>query len=220
MEHYHRLEKLEPILKKLAAVEPVRIVALGDSNTDNTAFTAGAKQWLELTHTKLKQHYKNLKVLALNAGVSGDSVQEALVRFETDVALLHPHLTFVCLGSNDGNRLTDEAFLKGMNEILDRLKALSSLPVLISPIPIWERSKGYNRIWPDDEKLRAKQLVLRDIAENRKEVFIDMYQLWHGLAAKGKLDLHDHMTDEVHMNALGHQLFHRLLLPAFGISES
>ena len=75
---YRRLDRLAALNARLAAGEPTMLVALGDSNTCNTKFSAGAKQWPELLHERLKDHHRHQRVLLLNSGVSGDCVERVL----------------------------------------------------------------------------------------------------------------------------------------------
>ncbi|MDX2110812.1 MAG: SGNH/GDSL hydrolase family protein [Verrucomicrobiota bacterium] len=209
------MKSLEQFIEALKNKQSLLLLALGDSNTDNTGFTGGAKQWPELLHTRLKQHYQTLRLLCLNAGISGDTVQKILARFETDVARFKPDCCILCIGSNDANQLTDEAFRIGLQEIISRLQAMDTLVILRTPTPIWERGKGYNRIWPDDLRLQAKVNIIRETAASANLPLVDTYKHWQDAAAAGTLDPHTLFTDEVHTNAAGHRLVYEELLPLF-----
>lgn len=87
------MSTLAPFLDRLCANQSCVLIALGDSNTDNTRFAGAGKQRPELLHTELKQHYRTQRLLLVNAGVSGDTVLNALDRFDTDVAAFGPTLT-------------------------------------------------------------------------------------------------------------------------------
>lgn len=180
-------------------------MALGDSNTNNTHFTDGGKQWPELLHADLKEAYGTQKLLLLNAGVSGDTVRDALARFETDVARFRPDFVILCLGSNDANKLSDEEFAAGYNLLVDKLLALGCALLLKTPTPVWERSNGLNRIWPEDAKLQRRVEQTRQIARERGLPLLDTYALWQADEAAGTLNLADLMKDEVHTNAKGHR---------------
>lgn len=192
-------------LKRLAAKDHLLLLALGDSNTNNTHFTAGGKQWPELLHADLKEAHGTQKLLLVNAGVSGDTVRDALARFETDVARFRPDCVVLCLGSNDANKLTDEDFIAGYNLLVDKLLALGCALLIKTPTPIWERSNGLNRIWPEDTNLQKRVAQVRQMAQARGLPLIDTYALWHEDEKAGKLNLAELMKDEVHTNALGHR---------------
>lgn len=189
---------------------------LGDSNTCNTGFTHGGKQWPELLHAALKEAAGTQTLMLANAGVSGDTVLEAQDRLDHDVGRIRPDLTFVCFGSNDAKRLDDRQFTAGLGSIIDRLLALGGSIVLMTPIPVWERTPS--RIWPDDEALRAKIGCIRAIAQNRSLPLVDLYALWHEAEVEGDLCIASVMSDAVHANAIGHRLICHQLLPAFGLA--
>ncbi len=218
MDFYKNTDKLAPFLDRLKAKEHVLLCALGDSNTCNTNFTAGAKQWPELLHSKLRDVYSTQTVLLVNSGVSGNAVNNVLDRFETDVARFRPDCTALCLGSNDANRLSDEAFETGMNECIDRILALDSLLLLRTPTPIMEYEPKPEHLWKDDVKLQSKIGIIRKIAEERECPFVDIYGLWHSLEAEGRLDILPLMHDAVHTNGAGHALVFEHIMQVFDIT--
>ena len=184
MEFYRNTEKLNPFIGRLKHKEPLLLCALGDSNTCNTNFTNGAKQWPELLHSKLKDMYQTQTLLLVNSGVSGDAVTQALSRFETDVSRFQPDCTILCLGSNDAGRLTDEEFKSGMDECIARILALGSLLLLRTPTPVMEYEPKPEHLWKDDVNLQSKIEIIRNIAEERVCPFVDIYGLWHSLEAE------------------------------------
>ena len=215
-DHCYRTESLGAFLADLREGKRRVMICLGDSNTCNSNFTQGAKQWPELLHSALKDAAGSQGLVLVNAGVSGDSVVEALARFEHDVGRFRPDLCVLCMGSNDANRLTDAQFTEGLNELLDRLAGLGAGVLLRTPTPIMERTPL--RIWPGDDKLRAKVAIIRAVAEARHLPFVDTYALWSEAGQRGDLLIGPVMTDEVHTNNLGHRLVFRQLLPAFGLA--
>lgn len=218
-ETYRRLERLQVLNDRLAAAEPCLIVALGDSNTCNTRFTAGAKQWPELLHERLKDHHGHQRVLLLNSGVSGDCVERVLARFETDLARFRPEGCVLCLGTNDANRLGPERFRAGMDQLLERLAALGTTVLLRTPAPILEFLDGApDRLWPEDTALQAVCAVVRELADERELALVDTYALWKQAEAAGTIVPGGLFTDAVHTNAAGHRLVCAGLLPAFGIA--
>lgn len=212
-----RQELLEPFIGKLQRKESTLLLALGDSNTDNTNFTRGGKQWPELLHAELKNHYETQGLLFLNSALSGNTVLDALKRFDTDVRAYKPSLTLFCLGSND-RRLTPDVFEKGYHECLDRLEELGSTVLIFTPAPIMEHKPEPPHIWRDDQTLSRNVEIIRKIASTRKVVFIDFYKKIRDMEDEEKLDIQTIMADEVHLNALGHQLLFRIFAPVFGLA--
>lgn len=215
MSFVHRCENLQGFLDRVRAKAPTLLLALGDSNTNNTGFTAGAKQWPELLHSRIKDACASQTLLLVNAGVSGDAVTEAEARYATDVYRFRPELVILCLGSNDANRLSDDAFRDGMSHLLDRLDRDGAKVLLRTPTPVWERQPS--RIWPGDAGLRAKVAIIRRLAEERTLPFVDTYAWWRDLEVRGALVMERLMTDEVHTNAAGHALVAEQLAAAFGV---
>ncbi len=208
-------ERLNPFLDKLKSKQPSLLLALGDSNMDNTHFTGGGKQWPELLHTELKHHYGTNRVLLLNAAISGNTVLDALHRFETDVLAHRPTLTIFCLGSNDADHLTDEDFQKGYLECLDRLASIGSAILAFTPPPIMERKPEPAHIWRHDTKRRRKVEMIRELVRGRDLTFVDLCQIMIDLEDSGELKIGEIMDDEVHLNARGHQLVYRIFAPVF-----
>jgi len=215
MTYFHRCETLPHFVAALKRGERKWLCALGDSNTANTNFTNGGKQWAEHVHSALKDKAGTQTLMLANAGVSGDSVTEALARFDHDVARVRPDVTILCLGSNDANRLDDATFTTGLNALIDRLLDLHCTVILRTPTPVWEKSPS--RIWPGADKLQAKCAIIRHLAATREIPFIDTYTQWTDAEKRGELIMADLMTDEVHTNAAGHQLVARQVLAAFGV---
>ena len=215
MRWIHDCTAIPSLVTRVRSGQPTLLLALGDSNTCNTDFTAGAKQWPELLHARLKVAAGSQTLLLVNAGVSGDTVHEVQARFESDVARFRPEMVILALGTNDANRLTDDEFRSGMREVIDRLQALGSQILLRTVPPIWERQPS--RIWPDDAALQAKIAITRSLAAERALPFVDIYGWWRELEQTGDLVIESLMTDEIHTNAAGHALISQQLGQAFGM---
>jgi len=217
--HIERAETLAPFCERLQRKDHALLLALGDSNTCNTAFTHGAKQWPELLHSELRDRFGTQSVLLVNSGVSGDDCRNVLARLETDALRFRPQLTVLCLGAND-RRLTVEQFRSGMDGIIDRLEAAGSLVLLRTPTPIVEVEPPPKHLWTNDADLRERVAIIREIARLRALAFVDTYAQWWDFEAAGWLPVQSLMRDQVHSAALGHQLVCRGLLPAFGAPAS
>jgi len=212
-------ELLEPFLGMLQRKESALLLALGDSNTDNTNFTRGGKQWAELLHTELKNHYATQRLFLFNSALSGNTVLDALNRFDTDVAAFKPSLTLFCLGSND-RKLTPDVFEKGFHDCIDRLESAGSSVLVFTPAPIMERKPEPPHIWRDDKELGRNVEIIRKIVATRTVTFIDLYQKIRDMEESGELEIFPLMADEVHLNDAGHQLVFRLFAPVFGLPPS
>ncbi len=104
---------------------------VGDSITHQCLYT----QYLEdFFYTRFPER----RIRFHNAGVGGDSAADVLARFEDEVAPLKPKYVTVLLGMNDG-RYEDfkpeifAAYAAGVQQTLDRIKAIGATPILLSP---------------------------------------------------------------------------------------
>ena len=109
--HADPLERLPRMRAKLAAGEPVTIVALGDSITTyfgnhsrdrgyypvplEAAYYGVFAGYLRLAHPQAK-------IRLVNKGIGGEAADRGLERVERDVLSQKPDLVFVMYGANDG----------------------------------------------------------------------------------------------------------------------
>ena len=214
---YRRCHLIASFIADLRAGRRRLLLALGDSNTCNTGFTAGAKQWPELLHSALKDACGTQSLLLVNAGVSGDTVHDVLARFDHDVARFRPDLVVFHIGTNDAGRLGDDEFRAGVREVLDRLAALGALVLVRTAAPMMERQPL--RIYPHDTAGAAKRALLLAEADARGLPVVDIDQLWREAEARGELRIGELMADEVHTNAAGHRLVFEQLLQAFPLAQ-
>jgi len=107
------------------------IVFLGDSITGQCLFT----QYVE---TYFYTRYPSIRLKFHNAGVSGDTVANALARFDRDVALYRPKYVMVLLGMNDGaakgfdEKLFD-VYRNDIKSLVKKVRDIKATPILIAP---------------------------------------------------------------------------------------
>ncbi|HIE43930.1 MAG TPA: arylesterase [Candidatus Omnitrophica bacterium] len=113
------------------------IVCFGDSLTEGSGAGIGED------YPTVLSNLLNEKIV--NAGRSGDTTEDALMRLDSDVLSRNPRLTIVLLGGNDfltGKRIEDT--YRNIEEIVKKIKESGSAVLLISPIGRYD--KGYQRI--------------------------------------------------------------------------
>ena len=127
----------KPALKPAAAPKGLglkdgdRFIFIGDSITHQCLYTQYVEDYFFT-------RYPDLNIKFRNAGVSGDKAQDALDRFDDDIASFKPTIATVLLGMNDASyRDFDPAIFKtyadGMTALLDRLDAIHCKVILMSP---------------------------------------------------------------------------------------
>jgi lysophospholipase L1-like esterase len=214
-----RCHELKGFLEDVRKKSPKLMLSFGDSNTCNAHYAEGSKAWGELLHSEMRDQLQSQSLLYLNSSISGDCVKKGLARWETDVHRFQPDLAFFCMGSNDAKRLSPELFRELTNEVLDRFKAMGTLVVMRTPIPVMEYDPKPEHFWDGDRQLKGLCSVIRDIADERELPFVDVYRRWWALESEGKIEVGHMYTDAVHANAKGHQIVCQTMLKAFGLSS-
>lgn len=213
--HAWHLDRLEPFLRKLRGKSPALVVTLGDSNTCNAHYTAGAKQWPELLHAALKERFGYQDLLLVNAGICGDTILDGARRLERDVLRFRPDLTVVCFATNDAGRVDPATFRQELERVCRRLQTAGGAVLLRTTLPILERRPEPAHIWKADHDLQARLEQVRAVAREQGLAFFDTYAAWCEHEAAGRLDVGLLMADEVHSNAAGHRVVAEQLLQLF-----
>ena len=158
----------------LAAVEPVLQlkdhdvwVMAGDSITAQRLHTNYIEAYYRTRNPKLNLHFRN-------SGIGGNRTGNVLQRFDYDVADWKPTIVSVELGMNDVNGPV-EAYIKGMKELVAKIRAIPAQPVLISSSPVDDGSLMGDWRSPRCEKLHHFTEALKTLAAEEKVVFIDQY---------------------------------------------
>jgi lysophospholipase L1-like esterase len=107
------------------------VVFLGDSITHQCLYTQYVEDFFYTRFAGKRLHFHN-------AGIGGDRAQDAVNRFDEDVAAFKPKLVTVLLGMNDGSYTRYEqpifdTYQRGMNTVLDRIAAIGALAVPMTP---------------------------------------------------------------------------------------
>ena len=218
---------LERFLAKLDAGEQVTMVALGDSNTEQTFHTRGALNFFGLLQCGLLDKYGANKVIAINAGCCGEGAPGGLARLDRDVLRFAPDLVIICYWDTDMNAL---------RQIVQRLQATGKTDVLLRTpqpvvVPNMPAVPGVNpplvanTEWPGDGKdLNARNTVA--LAQELGVPVVDHYSAWlaadtahEGPPVSNPNKLWMLMSDATHPGPLGHLFFYRQLAPFFGLPE-
>ena len=218
--YVYRSAGLKRFLEMLSHKEPCLLSVLGDSNTCNTNFTQGGKQWIEHLHSELRNHYSTQRVLICNAGLSGHTILDGLQRFHTDIERFRPDCCIIAMGSNDAKRVSDDDFRDGLHRCIDRLEVIGCIPVMRTSTPVLEYEPKPGHIWDGDDQLREKNAINLAVAKERGIPCVDVYRYWTDLEQAGTLNMESLMHDAVHSNAKGHELVFRSIAPLFGIEPT
>ena len=168
---------------KLALKDNDVWVMAGDSITAQRLHTNYIEAFFRTRHPELHLHFRN-------SGISGNTVAAVLSRFDDDVAVFKPTIVSVELGMNDANGgKPPDAYIKGMKELIARIRALPAQPVLISSSPVDDGSLPGDWKGARCQNIDAYTNALKKLAEEENVVVVDQYhpllELWGQNRRKG-----------------------------------
>ncbi len=100
---------LPHVAKKLAAGEPVLIIAFGSSSTAGFGSTAPEFNYPNRLAAQLRRHYPTADITVLNRGKGGEDALEMMRRLQTEVIDMKPDLVIWQVGTNAVLRNLDVA---------------------------------------------------------------------------------------------------------------
>ncbi len=91
---------LRHMARRIAAGEPLTIVAVGSSSTAGAGASSPAASYPSRLAVELKQRFPALDITVLNRGVNGEETAQMMARFESGVLSAHPDLVLWQVGTN------------------------------------------------------------------------------------------------------------------------
>jgi acyl-CoA thioesterase I len=120
------------VAERIAAAEPVKIVAIGSSSTSGAGASSTATTYPSRLEVELRARFPRLPFTVLNRGIQGEEVPQMLARFAGAVAAEQPDLVIWQVGTNAVLRGHDMGkTVEGIREGLARLKALGADAILM-----------------------------------------------------------------------------------------
>jgi lysophospholipase L1-like esterase len=167
----------EPVLK--LKDNDVWVMA-GDSITAQRLHTNYIEAFYRTKHPQWHLHFRN-------SGIGGNRVGSILARFDYDVAAWKPTIVSIELGMNDANGTVD-VYIKGMKELIAKIRAIPAQPVLISSSPVNDGSMMND--WKSDRctKLHSFTEALQKLAAEENVVFVDQYHALLDVWGKNRRD--------------------------------
>jgi len=86
--------------RRIAAGEPLTIVAVGSSSTAGAGASSPAASYPSRLAVELKQRFPALDINVLNRGLNGEETAQMMKRFESGVLAAHPDLVLWQVGTN------------------------------------------------------------------------------------------------------------------------
>jgi lysophospholipase L1-like esterase len=141
----------------------------------------------------------------LNAGVSGDSTVETLVRIKNELFAGDPEIAFLCIGTNDfARQRTDEYILKNISKIID--KVISYSPhIKIIPVSIFPTRDNLPR---PNERINKFNDLLEALAIEKGLLFFNINRYFKD--GKGQLK-QEYTEDGLHLTIKAYELWSKLI---------
>lgn len=142
-------------------------VMAGDSITAQRLHTNYIEAFYRTKHPQWHLHFRN-------SGIGGNTTGSVLARFDYDVAAWKPTIVSIELGMNDVNG-SEENYIKGMKQLIAKIRAIPAQPVLISSSPVDDGSVMND--WKGDrcKKIHPFTEALKKLAAEENIVFVDQY---------------------------------------------
>jgi lysophospholipase L1-like esterase len=197
---------LPHVASKLAAAEPVVIVAFGSSSTVGYGTTSPEYTYPNRLAEQLHRHYPGADITVVNRGQGGEDAPEMMARLQTAVLDLKPDLVIWQVGTNAVLRNLDPAeTAKLVEQGIARIQAVGADLVLVDPQyspKVNEHAESTSQM----VKLLGKVAQLRHVGVfPRFEVMRD----WHERQA---IPIENFViSDGLHMTDWGYACFAQLL---------
>ena len=162
------------------------VVAFGDSLTRGYGTVSPDKNFV----TYLSEY---TKINIINAGVTGNTTSDALIRLKSNVLDYHPDIVILLFGGNDYfDGYSEEVILANMRAIIKAIRKEGAKIILLG---------GNDKFAPAYEKVCEKLVAEYDIEGYVPNVL-------RGVSLRRDL-----LFDEVHPNGKGHKVIADMILP-------
>lgn len=197
------MTRFPDVLERLRQGELQRILAFGSSNTDR--FGPGM-HWFDCLDLAIRQATGRRGHRCINAGISGNTTEDLLNRFEVDAAFYQPHAVFITIGGNDANpnrSITAAAYRQNLLELHRRFTAMNCAVIFqtyYAPNP----HAGIAPVYL--QQFHAYMQVLRDVAAETQAELVDQLARWEPFRQQYGGEYILLMRDALHVNHLGNMV--------------
>jgi acyl-CoA thioesterase I len=194
--------------RRIAAEEPLTIVALGSSSTAGAGASGPTASYPSRLEAELRAHFPDSAVTVVNSGVNGEEAGDMLARFERSVAAYRPDVVVWQLGTN--GLLRDRQLEPHRQLIRDgiaRIKALGADVVIMDP-----QFTPKVIVKPDADKMVS---LIADVAMKRGAVVFPRFAIMRAWHEKQGIPFEDFSApDQLHMNDWGYRCIGKVLATA------
>ena len=193
--------------ERLAAREPIKIVAIGSSSTAGAGASSPAASYPSRLAVELRKLYPDVPITVLNRGINGEDAAEMIARFKHDVIDERPDLVIWQLGTNAALRdLPLEEVAKFTEQGIREVKTAGADILLVDP-------QFAPQVIAKPEAEKMVRLIARTATNTKVNVFRRFAIMRHWRERDGMFDAFT-SPDGLHMNDWGYGCWARLLCTA------
>jgi lysophospholipase L1-like esterase len=201
-----KMGSLPRVAGKLAAGEPVVIIAFGSSSTAGYGATSPEFNYPNRLAAQLHRQYPTADITVINRGQGGEDAPEMMKRLQTSVIDMHPDLVIWQVGTNAVLRNLDPAeTIKLVEDGVARIQAAGADLVLIDP--------QYSPRVNERAESAGKMInLLGKVAELRKVGIFPRFEVMRDWHEKQAIPIDNFViADGLHMSDWGYACFAQLL---------
>ena len=201
-----KLGSLPHVASKLAAGEPVVIIAFGSSSTQGHGSTSPDFTYPNRLAAQLRRQYPGADITVVNAGKGGEDASEMMKRLQTAVIDRHPDMVIWQVGTNAVLRNVDPAeTAKLVEDGISRIQAANADVVLVDP----QYSPAVNARAESASKMIT---LLGKVAELRHVGVFPRFEVMRDWHEKQAIPIDNFViADGLHMSDWGYACFAQLL---------
>jgi lysophospholipase L1-like esterase len=207
---------LDRIKELFAREDPVLWLFTGDSITHGALHTHGWRSYPEHFAERVRWELGRVRDIAINTGISGDSIPGLLGDLDHRVLRFDPTVVSIMMGMNDSTKGPDnrEPFREKYRELIGRIRDSSEALILLhTPNPI-------TAVETRRQDLPVYAQIIREVAQECKTALVDQDKMWQEYLTDRKTDLNYLLNDgTIHPNGPGHTLFAHNLFKALDIFD-
>jgi lysophospholipase L1-like esterase len=197
---------LPHVAAKLAAGQPVTIIAFGSSSTAGFGSSAPEFTYPNRLATQLRRQYPTADITVINRGQGGEDAPEMMKRLQIEVIDMHPDMVIWQVGTNAVLRNLDPAETARMVEDgVARIQAAGADLVLVDP----QYSPAVNAKAENAGKMVK---LLNRVAELRHVGIFPRFEVMRDWHENQSIPIETFViSDGLHMNDWGYACFAQLL---------
>jgi lysophospholipase L1-like esterase len=197
---------LPHVAKKLAAGQPVVIIAFGSSSTQGYGSSAPEFTYPNRLAAQLRRQYPGVDITVINSGRGGEDAPEMMKRLQSSVIDAHPDLVIWQVGTNAVLRNLDPGDTANLVEDgVTRIQAAGADLVLVD-------LQYSPRVTEHPESASKMVKLLGKVAELRHVGIFPRFEIMRDWHEKQALPIDSFViADGLHMNDWGYACFAQLL---------